>query len=53
MAKFPEANNRWFKNIYVCRTCKSKMRAPTMKVLRGAITCRSCAGKHLRPKRKK
>ena len=53
MAKFLEAHNRLFKNIYVCRTCKSKLRAPAMKVLRGKVKCGKCNSKHLRTKRKK
>lgn len=53
MAKFEEAMNRLFKNIFVCRTCKSKVRAPSLKVSQGKIKCRSCSAKKLRPKRKK
>lgn len=53
MAKFPEAMNRLFKNVYVCRSCKSKMHAPSMKVLRGKIMCKKCHSRALRPKRKK
>jgi len=53
MAKFPEANARLFKNIFVCRRCKSKIRAPNIKVVEGKIKCRKCSGKALRPRRKK
>ncbi len=53
MAKIPEAENRLFKNIYVCRKCKRKLRAPTMKVLKGKVHCRKCLSKNLRVKRKK
>ncbi|MBN1792261.1 50S ribosomal protein L40e [Candidatus Woesearchaeota archaeon] len=53
MAKFAESENRNFKNIFVCRRCKSKIRAPTLKVMAGGIKCRKCASKVLRPKRKK
>lgn len=53
MAKFPEAEARWFKNIFVCRSCKSKTRAPILKVLGGKVSCRKCGAKTLRPKRKK
>jgi hypothetical protein len=38
MAKFPEADSRWFKNIFVCRSCKAKTRAPILKVLAGKIS---------------
>ena len=53
MAKFPEAEARLFKNIFVCRKCKSKIRAPTLKVLAGKIKCRKCGYKILRTVRKK
>lgn len=29
MAKFEEAEARLFKNIFVCKKCKSKIRAPS------------------------
>lgn len=53
MAKFPEANARKFKDIFVCRKCKSKIRSPNRKVIAGKTSCRKCAGKALRPVRKK
>ena len=53
MVKFEEANARLLKNIFVCRTCKSKVRAPGLKVSQGKISCRKCSSKKLRPKRKK
>lgn len=53
MGKFAEADNRMFKNIFVCRRCKSKMKAPILKVLAGKVSCRQCSTKKLRVKRKK
>lgn len=53
MAKFPEANARLFKNIFVCKRCKSKIRAPNIKVIEGRVKCRKCDYNALRPKRKK
>jgi len=53
MAKFPEANKRLFKNIFVCRKCKAKIRTDPAKVMKGAARCRKCSGSALRPKRKK
>ena len=53
MVKFEEANERYFKNIFVCKRCKSKIRAPNLKVIIGKISCRKCSSKALRPKRKK
>ncbi len=53
MAKFQEAMDRNFKNVFVCRRCKSKIKAPTLLVIAGAVKCRKCAGKVLRPIKKK
>ncbi len=53
MAKFPEAEARKFRGMFVCRRCKTKMKAPTLKVIAGKIKCRKCAGKVLRPIKKK
>ena len=53
MAKFPEANARLYQEIFVCRNCKSKIRAPIQKVLKGKIKCRKCGSTALRPVRKK
>ncbi|MBS3123847.1 hypothetical protein J4437_04400 [Candidatus Woesearchaeota archaeon] len=53
MVKFEEAGARLLKNIFVCRVCKSKLRAPSLKVSQGAVKCRSCNSRKLRPKRKK
>jgi len=49
MAKFEEAKNRLFKGVYVCRVCKSKIKAPPMKVIAKTIKCRRCNNKILRP----
>jgi ribosomal protein L40E len=53
MAKFPEAEARLIKGKYVCRNCKSVIKAPPMKVINKEITCRRCKSRALRPKRKK
>jgi ribosomal protein L40E len=53
MAKFDEAAARKFVNIFICRRCKSKIRAPNLKVIAGKISCRKCSSKQLKPKRKK
>ena len=53
MAKFQEAEARMFRNIFVCRKCKTKIRTSMMKVLAGKISCRRCKSKALRPVRKK
>lgn len=53
MAKFPEAEQRLFKNKYVCRRCKTVIRAPPRKILDKLVKCRDCQGKKFKPKRKK
>ena len=35
MAKIAEAQNRLFKNIYVCKKCQTKIRAEPQKILKG------------------
>ncbi|PIN80397.1 50S ribosomal protein L40e [Candidatus Woesearchaeota archaeon CG10_big_fil_rev_8_21_14_0_10_32_9] len=53
MGKFPEAAARLLDNLFVCRRCKSKIRATNLRVLSGKISCRKCASTTLRPVRKK
>jgi len=53
MAKVPEAEVSLYKNVFVCKKCKSKTRAPNMKVIAGKISCRKCNSKALRVVRKK
>ena len=53
MVKFPEAQARMFKGVFVCRRCKSKIRSDNMKVIAKQVKCRKCGGKVLRPVRKK
>lgn len=52
MPKFKEATERLFTNIFVCRKCKSKIRADSLKVRLGLIKCRKCKSKKLRVKHK-
>jgi len=37
MVKFPEADKRLFRNKFVCRKCKSVVRAPSRKVARNKL----------------
>ncbi len=53
MAKIPEAEARTFRNVFVCRKCKHKIRAPSLKVAQGKVKCRNCNSQVLRPLRKK
>jgi len=52
MVKFKEAAERLFKNVFVCRRCKTKIRADPMKVRLGKVKCRRCGYKKLRLKHK-
>ena len=49
---FPEATHRLYHRVFVCRKCKSKIRADYAKVRDRKIKCRKCGSKDLRPKRK-
>lgn len=49
---FPEAIARIYHHMYVCRVCKHKLRAEPMKVKTGAVKCRSCGSRALRPKKR-
>lgn len=53
MAKLPAAQARLFKNIFICKNCKAKIRAEPLKILQGKIRCRKCERKDFRPIRKK
>jgi len=53
LVKFPEAEARLFHNIFICKKCKSKIRAPNLKVSEGKVSCRKCGSKALRSVRKK
>ena len=51
--KIPAAQARMFKNVFICKNCKSKVRAAPRKILEGKVRCRKCLGKAFRPIRKK
>jgi len=53
MAKIPEAQNRLFKNVFVCKNCQAKIRADPQKILKGKVKCRKCRGKAFRPLKRK
>lgn len=53
MAKIAEANERLFKNVFICKKCQSKMRADAVKILEGKVRCRSCKGRSFRTVKKK
>ena len=49
---FPEAMNRLYNRVFVCRVCKHKIRADPAKVRAGKVRCRHCGSTDLRPKRR-
>ena len=53
MAKITEAQNRIFRNIFVCKNCNTKIRADAQRILKGKVKCRKCKKKAFRPLRKK
>jgi len=53
LVKFPEAHVRKFTNIFVCKKCKTKIRAPNVKIIQGKIKCRRCNSKAFRAVRRK
>lgn len=52
-AKILAAQNRLYKNAFVCKVCKHKMRLEPQKILTGKARCRKCKSKDFRPVRKK
>ncbi|MFH1591298.1 MAG: 50S ribosomal protein L40e [archaeon] len=53
MVKFPEAEARLLRNVFICRKCKSKIRTTNLRVIAQKVSCRSCGSKALRAIRKK
>jgi len=55
MTKFAEAEARLLHNVFVCKDCKTKIKAPNLKIIAKKITCRNpkCNGKNFRSVRKK
>ncbi len=51
--KIPEAQNRLFKNVFVCKKCQSKRKSSALKVLEGKTRCRKCGSTAFRPLKKK
>ena len=49
---FPEAMHRLFNRVFVCKVCKSKIRADPRKVREEKIKCRKCGSRALRPKKR-
>jgi len=52
MSKIPEAVARKFNRVWVCRKCKSTIKADGSKIRAKKIICRKCQGKDFRAKTK-
>jgi len=53
MARIKEAQDRIFKNIFVCKKCHTKVRSDPQKILKGKVKCRKCKKNAFRPLKKK
>jgi len=51
--KLPVTQARLYKNMFVCKNCKAKLRADSRKIIEGKVRCRKCLKKCFRPVRKK
>ncbi len=51
--KILAAQNRLYKNAFVCKVCKHKMKLEPLKILGGKARCRKCGSGDFRPVRKK
>ena len=53
MVKFEEAMNRNYGRKYICKKCKTVIRADPLKVVVVKVKCRKCGFSKLRSPRKK
>jgi len=51
--KVPAAQARLFKNVFVCKSCSTKIRAEPKKILERKVKCRKCGKREFRAIRKK
>lgn len=49
MAKIPEAMARLYRNVFVCKRCKTKIRSISQKIMQKKVVCRRCGSKSFRP----
>ncbi|MBI2628562.1 hypothetical protein HYW74_00575 [Candidatus Pacearchaeota archaeon] len=48
MAKLPAAQNRLFKNVFLCKNCGARIKVEPKKILEGKVRCRRCRKKAFR-----
>ena len=51
--KIPAAQARLFKNVFVCKNCRTKIRADPRKIIEGKVKCRKCRKRAFRTVKKK
>ena len=51
--KIPAAQQRMFKNVFVCKNCGSKIKADPRKIIEGKIKCRKCQKRAFRAIKRK
>jgi DNA replicative helicase MCM subunit Mcm2 (Cdc46/Mcm family) len=51
--KLPVTQARLYKNMFVCKQCKAKLRADPRKIIEQKVRCRKCLKTAFRPIRKK
>lgn len=51
--KIPASRNRLLKRIFVCKRCRTKIKADMLKIIAGKVKCRRCNARVFRPKSKK
>jgi tRNA(Ile2) C34 agmatinyltransferase TiaS len=49
---FPETLARLYNRVFVCRVCKTKMKAEPSRVRAGKVKCKKCGSLALRPKKR-
>ena len=47
--RFPEAEGRLFRRVFICMKCGARMRSDPQRVKSGKVKCRKCKRKALRP----
>ncbi len=51
--RIPEAHKRTYENVFICKNCKTKIRADPRKITENKVKCRRCGQKNFRKVRKK
>ncbi|MBI4447877.1 50S ribosomal protein L40e [Candidatus Woesearchaeota archaeon] len=52
MAKFPEAQARIFRRVFICKNCKAKIKTDIQRILKKEVSCKVCGTKRFRPIKK-